>query len=131
MRRPIACLLLLASLPACTTWHAREGVSLKELIATEHPNTVRLTRANGSHVVLEQPRVVGSDSLAGVHDGVYSSLAVADVTQIATRKGSPSKTIALTAGASLLAIGALVYLAPCHAHACPDDLSAHHVGGPN
>ena len=111
MRLPIVCLLLLVSLPACTTWHLR-GISLKELIVTEHPNVVRLTRADGSRVVVNQPLLVGSDSVAGFHNGVYSNLAFADVTQVATQKVSASKTIALAA--AIAALSAVTYdLLPC------------------
>ncbi len=63
----LVCLLLLVSLPACTDWYVREGITLKELIAAEHPKSMRLTRADGSLMVVKQPRVVGSDSLAGFH----------------------------------------------------------------
>jgi hypothetical protein len=108
MRLHLVCLLLLASLPACTTWYVREGISLKEVIATEHPNAVRLTRANGSSVVVEQLRFVGSDSLAGVHNGVYFNLAVADVTEVATQRISKDDTIMVVTFVAL-GVGMLTY----------------------
>lgn len=128
----LVCLLLLVSLPACTDWYVREGITLKELIAAEHPKSMRLTRADGSRMVVKQPRVVGSDSLAGFQDGVYSNLAFADVTQVATQKVSESRTIALAV--AIASLSAVTYdLLPCDVKQnCPiDDLSAHHVGGPN
>jgi len=44
LRRPIACTLLLCYLAACMSWHVQEGVSPLQLISTEHPKVVRLTR---------------------------------------------------------------------------------------
>ena len=98
-RRPIASAFLLWYLAACTTWHVEKGVSPSQLISTTHPTAVRLTRANGSHVVVEQPRVVGGDSVAGFHNGVSSNaVAVSDVTQVAVKKVDAGKTIGLALG---------------------------------
>ena len=131
LRRPIACAFLLWLLAACKTWYVREGISLQEIIATENPKAVRLW-ANGSYVVVEQPRFVGSDSLTGVHNGVSSNVAVADVAQVATQKVSAGNTIALVAGVSF-AIGALSYaIFPCDVwDYCVVDVSADRLGGVN
>ena len=61
--RPIACTLLLCYLAACTSWHVHEGVSPLQLISTKHPRVVRLTRADGSRLVLDEPRIAAGDSL--------------------------------------------------------------------
>jgi len=95
LRRPIGCALFLCDLAACTTWHVEKGVSASLLISTEHPTAVRLTRADGSHVVLDEPRIAAGDSLAGVRNGARSNVAVSDFTQVAIRKVSASKTIGL------------------------------------
>src|SRR2546430_17547861 len=63
LRRPIAGALLLCYLAACTSWHVHEGVTPLQLISTEHPRVVRLTRADGSRMVLDQPRIAAGDSL--------------------------------------------------------------------
>ena len=91
-RRPIAYALLLWYLPACTTWHVEEGVSPQQLIATEHPRAVRVTRADSSHIVLHQPRITAGDSLSGLYNGEPSSVAVSDVTQVAIQKVSAGRT---------------------------------------
>ena len=96
-RRPIAYALLLWYLPACTAWHVEEGVSPQQLIATEHPTAVRVTRADSSHIVLNQPRITAGDSLSGLHKGAPSSVAVADVTQVAIQRVSTGNTIGLLA----------------------------------
>jgi len=115
LRRPIACTLLLCYLPACTSWHVEKGVSPQQVISAEHPSAVRVTRADGSHIVLHQPRIAAGDSLAGVLDGTPSSVAVSDVTQVAVRKVSAGKTIGLAAGAAVGAgiVAVIVYLATC------------------
>ena len=109
MRRgPFACALLLCNLPACMTWHVEEEVSPLQLISTRHPRTLRVTRTDGSRVVLDEPRIAAGDSLVGVHYGVQSSVAVSDVTQVATRRVSAGKTIGLFLGLSTVAVGAAV-----------------------
>ena len=108
LRRPIACALLLCYLTACTSWHVVEGVTPQQLVSTQHPRVVRLTRVDGSHMVLDQPRVAAGDSVSGVHDGVLSSVAVSDVTQVATSKFSPGKTIGVFVGLSAVVVGVAV-----------------------
>src|SRR5947208_1062750 len=108
LRRPIACTLLLCYLAACTSWHVHEGVSPLQLISTKHPTVVRLTRADGSRMVLDEPRIAAGDSLAGVRHGLPSSVAVSDVTQVATSRFSAGKTIGLFLGLSVVAVGTAV-----------------------
>ncbi len=107
-RRPFACALLLCFLAACTSWHVEKDVSPLQLISTKHPRALRLTRTDGSHIVLDDPRIAGGDSLVGAHYGAQSSLAVSDVTQVATRRVSPGKTIGLFLGLSTIVVGAAV-----------------------
>jgi len=108
LRRPIAYALLLCYLAACTSWHVEEGVSPLQLISNQHPHVVRLTRADGSRMVLDQPRIVAGDSLAGTHYKVASSVALSDVTQVATPRLSAGKTIGLFLGLSVVAVGTAV-----------------------
>ena len=107
-RRSIACALLLCYLPACTSWHVHEGVSPLQFITTEHPRVVRLTRTDGTRMVLDQPQVAAGDSLVGVRSGVRSGVAVSDVTQVAISKFSPGKTIGLFVGLSAVVVGIAV-----------------------
>ena len=44
-RRLIAYLLLICYLPACTTWHVERGIRPERVIATQRPQTVRVTRS--------------------------------------------------------------------------------------
>jgi hypothetical protein len=108
LRRPIACALLLCYLAACTSWHVEKEVSPLQLISTKHPRVVRLTRADGSRIVLDQPRIAAGDSLAGLRNGALSSVGVSDVTQVATSRFSAGKTIGLFLGLAVVAVGTAV-----------------------
>src|SRR2546430_17661706 len=92
LRRPIVCTLLVCYLAACTSWHVEEGMSPLQLISTKQPHVVRLTRADGSRMVLDQPRIVAGDSLAGTHYKMTSRVAPSAVTQGATPKFCAGKT---------------------------------------
>ena len=109
LRRPVACALLLWYLPACTSWHVEKGVNPLQLISTAHPKKVRLTRADGSQVVLHQPQIGVGDSVSGVRNGVFSgatvSVRVSDVTQVAIRKVSAGQTIALVIAIPVVVAG--------------------------
>ena len=118
-RRPIAYALLLCYLAACTTWHVEEGVSPLLLIATEHPSRLRLTRSDSSLIVLENPRVVGSDTLVGEGHKAATRVAVSDVRQVAIQKVSAGKTIGFFLGLSVVAaITAIVIALEQWANSC-------------
>lgn len=112
-RRSIACALVVWHLAACTSWHVEKAVTPPQFISAEQPTSVRLTRTNGSYVVVDEPRVVGGDSLAGVSHGRPFKVAVADVTQVAIQKVDAGKTIGLALGTFVLVLyaGALVEMA--------------------
>ena len=102
-RRPIACTLLLWFLAGCTSWHV-QNLTPQQIIDRWHPTSVRVTTADRSEVVLDQPEIAGSDSLTGLHKGAPSSVAVSDVTQVAIRKFSTGKTVGLVTGISVVAV---------------------------
>src|SRR5437763_8779361 len=105
LRRPIAGTLLLCYLAACTSWHVEKEVSPLQLISTKHPGVVRLTRADGSPMVLDQPRIAVGDSGAGVHNAAQSSVAVSDGTQGAPPRASAGKTPGILRGSPATAVG--------------------------
>jgi hypothetical protein len=111
-RRPIAYTLLLWYLAGCTTWRV-QNLTPQQIIDRWHPASVRVTTADSSEFVLDQPKIAGSDSLAGFHNGAPSTVAVADVTHVATREFSAGKTVGLVVGVSVVAvaIGAAIALA--------------------
>ena len=105
LRRPIAGTLLLCYLAACTSWHVEKDVTPLQLISTKQPGVVRLTRADGSLLVLNQPQIAAGDSVTGTHNGVLRRVAVSDVTQVATAKVSAGKTIGLFLGLAAVTVG--------------------------
>lgn len=107
-RRPIAYALLLWYLPACITWHVEPGVSPEQLIATQHPDFIRVTRTDSSRLVLRQPRIAAGDSVSGVHNGAPSSVAISDITQVGIRKFNAGRTIGLLLGMSAIIAGVVV-----------------------
>jgi hypothetical protein len=121
--RPIACAFILWCLTACTTWRVETGVTVKELVSTEQPEVVRITRANGWYMVIHEPRIVAGDTLAGLFYRKPYSIAASDVTEIATRKVSSSKTIGLAVGISTIFAALVVYpLVHCGKNECIDSL---------
>ena len=64
---------------------------------------MRLTRADNSEIVLQNPRIAVGDSLAGLHNGAPASVAISDVKRVAIRKFSAGGTIGLIAGVSVVA----------------------------
>lgn len=113
VRRLIACTLLPCYLVACTSWKIQD-VSPEDALADAQPDKVRVTLADGSQVVLEQP-VVSGDTLTGLRAGQQVSIPLASVSELELRKGDTVKTIALTTGIVLgvaaLAIGVVLLIA--------------------
>ena len=109
-RRPIACTLLLWFLAGCTSWRV-QNLTPQQTIDRWHPASVRVTTADSSEFVLDQPEIAGGDSLTGLLNGAPSSVAVSDVTQVAIRKVSTGKTVGLVAGIAVVAVGIAGYIA--------------------
>jgi hypothetical protein len=108
-RHQIATVLLSCCLAACTTWHVEPGVSPLVLIATEHPAIMRVTRSDSSEVVLDNPRIAGSDTLVGDGHKAPVKVPVSEVRAVAVRSVSSGKTIGLVFGLS--AVAGIVILA--------------------
>ncbi len=119
LRRLTICLLFPAYLAACSSWYVQE-VSPQQLIAEEQPGKIRVTRTDGSQVVLEQPRVSG-DTLMGcrvqgqrrcpsdpgaVEADQQVSISLSRVTDVAIQKTDPGKTFS-----AVVVVGAAVFLA--------------------
>jgi hypothetical protein len=99
---------------ACQTWRI-ESLTPEAVLATHHPAQVRVTRTDGSRIVVNQP-VVRVDSLSGAvpRHGKQEDIRIplADIQQVATRRFSAGKTLGL--GVGLVAGGLMaVYLSAC------------------
>jgi hypothetical protein len=71
-------LLLTAYGTACRSWHT-ERVAPDALLATRQPAEVRVTRTDGSRIVMEQPALVGDTLVlaAVVGAGLYAAFVAA------------------------------------------------------
>jgi hypothetical protein len=94
LRRRIAATLLLWYLTGCTTWRV-QNLTPQQIIDRWHPGSVRVTTADGSELVLHQPRIAAGDSLLGATDSMPKGLAISDVRHIAIRRFSVGKTVGL------------------------------------
>ena len=103
-------LLVVTTLTACTSWRV-QPVSPEQLLNDERPKAVRVQRADRSRVVLNSPQLV-SDSLLGTTHGQRTAVPLADITQIAVRRGNALKTTGLILGipATAFALFLVLYL---------------------
>ena len=111
-RSGIAWLLLLAYLPACTSWHIGTPTPA-QFVETEHPQSVRVTRTDGTTIQLQSPMIRG-DSLVGTisarpareDSSKTVSLALSDVRFVEVKRTSTGKTLLAVGGG--LALGIVV-----------------------
>ena len=84
--------LLSTSLAACSSWQT-QSVSPQQLLVTQHPGKIRVTRTDSSKVVLTDPQISG-DTLYGGRAGAGSitsaahreGVALGDVGNVAVRR---------------------------------------------
>jgi hypothetical protein len=89
-------LLIATALTACTSWRVQQ-VGPEQLLAGQHPNAVRVQRADRSRIVLSRPQLRG-DSLVGTTRGRPTGVPLGDISQIAVRRGNALKTTGLILG---------------------------------
>jgi hypothetical protein len=92
---------------ACTHWKVQSA--FPEQVVSRRPHKVRVTRDDGSRVVLRQPEIVG-DTLYGaprngrVSDGnLRPAVALSDVSEVAVRRVSVVRTAVLAFGTLVVA----------------------------
>src|SRR5260370_7050893 len=93
-RRWAAMLLMILYGTACQSWHT-EQVGPQAFLTTRQPEYIRVTRTDGSEVVVDQP-VVQADTLVGVAEGqrepAEGHIALPAIHQIATSRFTPFRT---------------------------------------
>ena len=107
-KRCWAVILMAGQMAGCTAWRL-ETVSPAEVIAREQPSVVRVQYADEQHEVLYQPEVRGGSLLGRSASDARQAdrtVALADVTSVATRHVSGGRTTGLVLG--LVGIGAVV-----------------------
>lgn len=102
--------LLAATLfTACTQWQVQD-VPTQQLVTTQHPRSIRVTRPDSSKVVLADPQVVG-DTLYGTETGKGAASAyrngipLGDIAHVSIRRSDPLATGVLI-GVPAAALGA-------------------------
>jgi hypothetical protein len=112
-RRARPLLLLLCYASGCTSWQVQQ-IAPAQLVADRHPSTVRVTRADHSRLVLQQPAIV-ADTLVGAEasgrPAGEARIAVSDVQRIEVRHVSAGRTIGLALAVPVVALG--VFLLSC------------------
>ncbi len=111
-----AALVLVASLPACTSWRALPAAEIGAA-GDERPGTVRFLSADGQEIVLRRPYVDG-DSLRGVWDGQPAGFALMDVQAAESKETNEIKTIGAVYGG--LAVVGIIYITIAAAFAVGD-----------
>jgi hypothetical protein len=112
-RKVLALLQLLAFLPSCTSWQVQPAASPRDLVTTDRPHLVRVTRADSSRAVLSDPSVQG-DTLYGAPVTSDSASALrrtgvplSDVKEIAVRRSDPTRTTLFIVGVGIALVSAL------------------------
>jgi hypothetical protein len=95
IQRP-AVLVLCAALWACTSWQA-EPVAPAELGASGDPHRMRVTRTDGSQVVLEDARVA-EDGVHGRWERTQAFIPTVEIRGLELRQEDQAGTIGLIAG---------------------------------
>ena len=95
-RKATAPVVLAAHLAACTSWRV-ETVPPAQLLETQAPSEIRVTRPDDSQVVLTTPGIA-RDSLWGWWRGAQLGIPLTDVSEIATRHGDAGKSVLLGTG---------------------------------
>ena len=95
---------------ACQAWHV-ERLAPESLLATRQPAKLRVTRTDGSQIVLAHP-VLRQDTLSGTGPGSGQRqdlrIPLTDVQQVATRRFSAGRTVGLGLGVAASLFAALL-----------------------
>jgi hypothetical protein len=126
-RSAVSALLGALYLSACHSWQVGTPTPA-QFVEREHPARVRVTRTDGSTIMLHSPAVRG-DSLVGRSAGTpasgdsvrTSAVPLSDVTNVAVQESAAGKTVLLTAGIVVGVVGAgmlAVWLIYCEQDEC-------------
>lgn len=113
MWRLSACILLVQSISACSSWFV-QPTTPRDLIAGQHPQRLRITRTDSSHIVLTKPQIRGDSLYGSAEHGLRIGgsdrrsivIPLPDVQEVAVRKFDGGKTA--FAGAAVAGVAALI-----------------------
>jgi hypothetical protein len=115
-------LALSGLLAGCTQWQV-QSVPPQQLVATQHPGRIRVTRPDSTKLVLTDPEIVG-DTLYGIEAGKGGASAhregipLPDVAHVSVRKNDPLATGVLIGVPAAALVGAALII---HAYAASID----------
>ena len=106
-RSVVATVLLAGQVAGCSSWRVEQAPP-EQVLHQRTPTEVRVTRTDGSQLVLGRPRISG-DSLTGFAGGALRGVLMTDIGAIATRHGNAGKSVLLGVGSlgGALVIGAI------------------------
>jgi hypothetical protein len=112
--------LLSLAAASCYVWRADTDESIADAIAN-HGHALRVTRTDGSRIVLVHPAIIG-DSLSGVHvvgtNEIPMRIPLTDVRQVEGRVMSSGRTIALGAATAGIVGAVVVVQTQCTGCSC-------------
>ncbi len=81
------------------------NVSPVDLLSSEPPSKIRVTRADKSRVVLHDPRLVGDTLVDGrIRHDLPAKVSLDEVAEVQVRKGDPVETAGLILGTAALGL---------------------------
>jgi hypothetical protein len=94
LHRIIASVLLVITVPACTTWEVQH-LSPEWVVTQYQPERVRVSAPTGYRIVIKHP-VVSNDSIVSGDDSL--SVALTEIQRIEVSRSDPAKTKLLALG---------------------------------
>ena len=93
---------------ACTHWKVQSAFP-EQVVSVRRPQKVRVTRDDGSRIVLRQPEIVGDTLYGAPRDGRAAAgsprpaVALTDVSEVAVRRVNVVRTAVLALGTLVVA----------------------------
>ncbi len=113
LKRPVAVLLFVAQVAGCTSWHV-ETLPAVEVISRKHPDRLLVYGFEGKSAMFYGPEVQG-DSLRGRWSALPTdgsrAVSLASVRSVSTAQTNVLKTLGLTLGLAVTAVGVAGWIA--------------------
>lgn len=93
MRMRLAGSLLLLGMAGCARWQP-QGLTPSAVIERNHPDRIRVTRRDSSHVDLRAPAIEG-DSILGLTSQGEGAVALSDIAYLSLKGGNRAGVAAL------------------------------------
>src|SRR5437016_5195738 len=128
-RRLFLSSLLIAGTAGCTTLRP---VNPREYLATPRPEGIQVVSANGSTFLMQNPQLIGDDTLVGEVQGGALRLPLSDVRTVRASRPAPVRT-SLLIGSSAVLLSIVAWTERPNSDTCmtpAGPLLCSHVHGP-